>query len=252
LYKIPARTHFIGQNLIYVPECHSTNTLLSELNDNSPSPDGTILITDHQIAGRGQRGNSWEAEKGKNLTFSVLLRPDFLPPADQFQLNMAISLAVAAALQFDLSPPIKLKWPNDIWILDRKLGGILIENQIQGQTLIASIVGIGLNINQENFSNPNAISLYQISRSFLDLQVVLDRLAFSLETEYHELKSARFTDLKKRYLASLYKFGEPHRFQARGETFVGSIIDVDGNGRLYIEKAGSTRAFAHQEVKFMS
>ena len=126
----------MGQKLIYVPECHSTNSLLNELNDHQELPEGTVLVTDHQTAGRGQRGNVWEAAQGMNLTFSILLRPKFLEAKDQFRLNMAVSLAIANSLQSCLSQGIKLKWPNDILVDGKKIGGVLIESQLQGSSQI--------------------------------------------------------------------------------------------------------------------
>src|SRR5882757_1221638 len=132
----------MGQKLIYVPECHSSNTLLYELNDSSPLPEGTVVITDNQTAGRGQRGNIWETDPGLNITFSLLLKPGFLAAKNQFRLNMAVSLAVAEGLKRYVSSEVKLKWPNDIFISNKKIGGILIENQLQGMSLSESIVGV--------------------------------------------------------------------------------------------------------------
>lgn len=214
-------------------------------------PEGTVLITDHQIAGRGQRGNSWEATAGMNLTFSVFLRPSFLGAQDQFQLNMAVSLAVADALQFALDSPIKLKWPNDIWVNENKIGGILIENQLQAASFSSAIVGIGVNINQERFSYPKASSLSLLSGEAHDLNDIFQRLMESLESEYLELRAGHGVQQKQRYLLSLYKFNELHRFESKGEDFMGSILDVDQSGRLCIESQGKTREFSHQEVKFL-
>ncbi len=252
MYKIPANTLFIGQNLIYVPECHSTNSLLNEFNSKSPLPEGTVLITDRQTAGRGQRGNSWESEPGMNLTFSFLIRPTFLNTKDQFQLSMAISLAVIRALQSTLDERIKLKWPNDIWVNDKKIGGILMENQLQGPLLACVVAGIGLNINQQLFSLPHAASLCQFLGASSDLNDIFQRLMTNLEAEYLELRAGKVTDLKQRYIDSLYKFGEVHHFEAKGESFEGSICDVDESGRLRIESKGNTRGFSFQEVRFLT
>ena len=252
MYKIPAKTLFIGQKLIYVPECHSTNSLLNELNDQSQLPEGTVLITNRQIAGRGQRGNSWETEPGMNLTFSILLRPRFLEAKDQFQLNMAVSIAIGDALKSITALPIKLKWPNDIMIGDKKIGGILLESQLQGTSLSCSIVGIGVNVNQENFSHPGAASLYSFTAIAADLESLLQRLLESLEHAYLDLRAGKASALKQRYLASLYKFKEPHQFESSGEKFTGSIHDVDENGRLCVKSGESTRLFSFREVKFLS
>ena len=250
MYKIPARTLFMGQKLIYVPECHSTNSLLIELNDRSALPEGTVLITNCQTAGRGQRGNLWEASPGMNLTFSILLRPAFLETNDQFQLNMALSLAVADALQSSMGQPIKLKWPNDIYVEDKKIGGVLIESLLQGISLTSSIAGIGLNINQQQFSFPHASSLSNFSGEMHDLNIIFQKLLESLEAEYLNLRARRVSVLKQRYLTSLYKFRELHEFETNGERIMGTICDVDDGGRLYIESSGETRGFSLKEVRF--
>jgi len=251
LYKIPANTLFMGQKLIYVPECHSTNTLLNELNDSSPLPEGAVVITDNQTAGRGQRGNQWEAEKGKNLTFSLFLKPSFLAAKDQFQMNMAVSLAVITALKTYTSAMVKLKWPNDIYIDNKKIGGILIENQLKGVALSDSLVGIGLNINQENFSSSGASSLYNFSRVINDLNEVFQKLIGSLEAEYLDLRAGSSNQLKERYMSSLYRFNELNRFESQGQDFSGSIRDIDENGRLCVETLRGMRVFSFKEVKFL-
>ena len=252
MYKIPAKTLFIGQKLIYVPECHSTNSLLNELNDQSELPEGTVVITNHQAAGRGQRGNTWEAQRGMNLTFSILLRPKFLQAKDQFGLNMAVSLAIADSLQSCLPQGIKLKWPNDILVDDKKIGGILIESQLQSTSVSCCIVGLGLNVNQQRFSHPGASSIYNFSGAFHNLNDLFQRLIESVEGKYLELRTGKTTVLKQRYLDSLYKFNEPHQFESSGENFTGSISDVDEHGKLCIESQGMTRRFSFKEVKFLN
>jgi BirA family biotin operon repressor/biotin-[acetyl-CoA-carboxylase] ligase len=251
LYKIPANTLFLGQNLIFVPECHSTNSLLNDLNNQSALSEGTVVITNNQTAGRGQRGNTWEAAPGLNLTFSVLLRPRFINAKDQFRLNMAVSVAIASALRKISGTQVKLKWPNDIFIYGKKMGGMLIENQVQGTFLDASVVGIGLNINQKTFKTPVATSLSAVSPKDYDLGEVLRALLESIEMEYLELKSGKIPGLKKKYLDSLFQFGVEQGFQASGENFSGVIHDVDDEGKLCVETAGASRRFAFKEVSFV-
>lgn len=250
LYKIPARPLFLGKNLISVPECHSTNTALQVLHDTSPQTEGTIFITAHQSAGRGQRGNSWEAEPGKNITFSVLLNPAFLAPADQFKLNMAVSLGVAHGLQSLINAQVLLKWPNDLWLHERKVGGLLIENQLRGHHLSSSIVGIGINVNQQRFQSHLATSLAVEAGHEFQLQEVLEAVAESLEGEYLRLRAGS-PELKSRYLAKMYRMGESHRFIADGESFEGTIRDVDDAGRLCMDTVNGPRVFSFQQVKFI-
>jgi BirA family biotin operon repressor/biotin-[acetyl-CoA-carboxylase] ligase len=251
LYKIPSNTLFTGQKLIYVPECHSTNSLLSEFNEQGELPEGTVLVTDHQTAGRGQRGNRWDSNRLENLTFSILMKPRFLEARDQFQLNMAVCIAVAAALQPGLPQPIRLKWPNDILVEDRKIGGILIENQIKGSSITTTIIGIGINVNQSAFSYSTASSLFNVSGHPWDLNETFQSLLNTIEQEYVSLRMGKRPALKQRYLSWLYKYNEPHQFKAGEEDFMGAITGVDEDGRLCIDQGGSVRKFAFKEIQFV-
>ena len=153
-------------HIIRLDNVDSTNTYLSGIASNSPH--GTCVLADRQSAGRGQRGNTWESEPGKNLTFSVLLRPDGLHASQQFRISQAVSLAITDTLDGFLPEGIeaKVKWPNDIYVGNRKICGILIENTLCGAAIQHSIIGIGLNINQRDFLSdaPNPVSLYQLTR----------------------------------------------------------------------------------------
>ncbi len=252
MYKIPANTLFIGQNLIFVPECHSTNSLLNDLNNQSDLTEGTVVITNKQTAGRGQRGNSWEAAPGLNLTFSILLKPRFINAKDQFRLNMAISIAIAEAFRRMSITQVKLKWPNDIFLNGKKMGGILTENQIQGSSISVAVAGIGLNINQRHFSFTGATSLALASGSEYDLGAVFRLLLECIEAEYLDLKNGNVAMLKQRYLTSLFRFREQQDFVASGENFTGVIHDVDEDGKLCVESGGATRKFAFKEVAFVN
>jgi BirA family biotin operon repressor/biotin-[acetyl-CoA-carboxylase] ligase len=252
LYKIPANTLFLGQNLIFVPECHSTNSLLNDLNNQSDLAEGTVVITDKQTAGRGQRGNKWETAPGLNLTFSLLLKPRFINAKDQFRLNMAISIAIAEAFRKISITQVKLKWPNDIFLNGKKMGGILMENQIQGSSISTSVAGIGLNINQLDFSIPNATSLALASGMEHDLGAVFRQILECIEGHYLDLKNGNASLLKQRYLAALFKFREQQDFEALGENFTGIIHDVDEDGKLCVETDGAVRKFAFKEVSFVN
>lgn len=242
----------MGQKLIYVPECHSTNSSLAELIRDADLPEGLVLITDHQTEGRGQRGNSWESGQGVNLTLSVLLKPKFLATKDQFQLNMAIALGIAAGLQSLVSRTISLKWPNDIFIDDKKVGGILIQNQSQGGTLSAAIVGIGVNVNQMEFAAPRATSLIQIGGKALLLDDVFQHLISALEASYLELRAGHLASIRSRYLKSLYRHGQTQSFESEGEHFVGIITDVDEFGRLCVKTDSSIRKFSLKEIRMLN
>ena len=162
--------------------------------------EGGVVITDEQTAGKGQRGNSWEATPGQNLTFSVLFKPAFLPLSSQFYLNILSSLAIADTLNGYSPEGLAIKWPNDIYIGQAKLGGILIENTLRGQMIEHSIIGIGLNINQKTFSSPKASSLALICGREFVLEQILAELLAHLESRYLQLKTNLYNRLKADYM----------------------------------------------------
>ena len=251
MYKIPARTLFAGKNLVYVPQCHSTNTLAAELGQKVETPEGTVVITDHQIAGRGQRGNTWEAQPGKNLTFSLILKPDFLAAKDQFQLNEAISVGIARYIASFVAHKVAIKWPNDILVRDRKVCGILIENHLNSESIGCSIVGIGLNINQQSFAVPNAESIGMITGKEYQLRSEFEVLLYELEVCYLDLKKGKQVELENKYLDLLYRKDEIHLFTARDEIFEGIICGVNEEGKLRINVGGIERVFGAKEVAFL-
>jgi BirA family biotin operon repressor/biotin-[acetyl-CoA-carboxylase] ligase len=149
---------------IHLPEVDSTNNyLLRQLAQGVDYPDGTVVYTTVQSCGRGQQGNSWESEPGRNLAFSLLLKPTFLPVTMSFALSELTALAIAETLD-EYVPGFLIKWPNDIYHDDRKAVGILIENRLSGRTLSHSIVGVGVNLNQRVFRSdaPNPVSVVQL------------------------------------------------------------------------------------------
>lgn len=250
MYKIPANTLFMSQTLVYMPECHSTNLeAIRLLQNNTQVAEGTTLVTDHQIAGRGQRGSTWESEAGKNLTFSIVLKPTFLHPKDQFKLNMAVSLGLYDYLTSQVSD-VKIKWPNDMMLGDQKTCGMLIENQISGQQLQSSIVGVGLNVNQQTFSLPSATSMaIRKGQSFV-LNDALAELLQWIEARYLQLRS--HIDLKEEYVNALYAKGEKRNFKSGDEVFEGVITGIDSVGLLEVEVSRAKRYFDLKEIKFLS
>ena len=215
--------------------------------------EGTVIITDNQTAGRGQRGNSWEASTGENLTFSLILKPNFLKASDQFQLNVAISMGVFDFLSEFIDENLKVKWSNDIYYGDKKMGGILIENSLQGYQIGHSIIGIGLNINQTEFSNKAATSLRKITQNPLkyDLSELLKKLLESIEINYLKIKNNDYNLLKIKYLNNLYRFEEYHYFRKNGQQFTGKIIGINETGKLGIETNGNVIYFDFKEVEFV-
>lgn len=241
----------MGKNLIYVPECHSTNSLALELSQQASTGDGTVIITNHQTSGRGQRGNTWEAEQGKNLTFSIILKPLFLSIKDQFYLNIFTSLAIHDFLCTKTNEAINIKWPNDILIDGKKLCGILIENQIRGSQVSNTIVGIGLNVNQKDFQVSTATSLAIVLDKSLALEEVLEELLSFIEVKFLQLRQGDLSKLKQHYLQHLYWIGEKHVFSSSGILFDGIISGINDMGKLTIETLDGVRAFDVKEISYV-
>ena len=241
--------------------CASTNAEVhAALVKNAAIPEGMTILADHQTAGRGQRGNSWQAPAGQNLTLSVLLRPTFLAVADQFALSIAVALAgldtLRALLPATAGATARIKWPNDLYLADRKVGGILIENGLRGAQLSTSIVGIGLNVNQTVFDPalPNPTSLAVAAECAIERATAAAALLQHLEARYLALRGGAAERQRAEYLANLYRFGTPARFAfADGRpAATGTITGLDARGALRIRFAGGGDAtFAVQEVRFI-
>jgi BirA family biotin operon repressor/biotin-[acetyl-CoA-carboxylase] ligase len=251
LYKIPANTLFMGHSVVFMPECHSTNDEASQLIESTNILEGTVVITHHQTSGRGQRGNTWVSEPGKNLTFSLLIKPAFLNAQDQFLLNKAFSLGLYDYLDGALKGAVKIKWPNDMVVNEKKICGILIENQIQGQNIQHSIVGIGLNVNQENFSMQTATSMKVVNSQEFILENVLPELLGRLETRYLQLRSGNLEEMNSDYLSALYWLGERHLFKKAEEIFEGTITGIDPYGKLKVNVDGTTEYFELKQIQFL-
>jgi BirA family biotin operon repressor/biotin-[acetyl-CoA-carboxylase] ligase len=250
LYKIPANTLFLGKNLVFVPECHSTNSLALEICQRATTPEGTLVITNKQTAGRGQRGNAWESQPGMNLTFSLVLKPTFLTVKDQFFLNRFAALAIRDYLIETYPARIQIKWPNDILANEFKICGILIENQLLGDRFTHIVLGIGLNINQQQFTSQVATSLSLITQHTYDLQIVLEGVLSKLETRYLQLRQNKLGDLKEDYLKHMYRLNEQHSFISLNEQFKGKILGVDEYGRLIVLVDGKEKVFGIKEISF--
>jgi BirA family transcriptional regulator, biotin operon repressor / biotin---[acetyl-CoA-carboxylase] ligase len=247
---------FVGQFFFTLKEVDSTNNFLKQMLSNStPVMNGTVIMAENQYAGRGQQQKSWHTEPGKNLTFSILLETDFLPIKSQFDLTIITSMAVFEALYPLLGENLKIKWPNDIYYGDFKLGGILIENIIQGNQIKKSVIGIGLNINQVDFPEwlPNPTSVKQILRKDYDLKTLLSDICACIETGYLGLKNGDGFAVRKSYLNRLYWLNELKPFKANDELFEGWIKTVRENGLLVVENnKGEELEFSFKEIQFLN
>ena len=246
---------FVGQNLVTLKQVDSTNNFLKIILSNSkPVPEGTVIMAEDQYAGRGQRENQWHAEPGKNLTFSILLRPSFLSATDQFDLTRAVSMGVFEALEPILGAPLKIKWPNDIYYADKKLGGMLIENILQGSHIKNAIIGIGININQDNFTDKagNATSVKQILQKDYDLKNILSEICSHVEAYYLHLKAGRIDFVRNIYLSRLYWLNKEGQFRSNGKVFTGMIKSVTDSGLLVVESNGEEGIYNLKEIEFLN
>lgn len=251
MYKILANTIFIGKDIHFLPDCHSTNdSALDEIRQGKVG-EGSIFITHHQTKGKGQRGNTWEARPGENLTFSLILRPNFLDLSEQFLLNMAISNAIRKCVQ-EYLPDLKVKWPNDLVVpAQGKIGGILIENIVGSTGWEYAVVGIGLNINQREFQTSQATSFSLATGSQYSLEELFKLLVGYLEQAYIALKKGKYADIRADYLRHLYLFEQEALFTVGEETLVGKIVGLTEAGNLLLELPnGLRKPFGIKEIKF--
>lgn len=239
--------------ILWLDSCRSTNAELSARVGEMRH--GDVIATREQTAGRGQRGNSWEAEPGCNLTFSMLLRPVTLHPSRQFEISMAVSLSIVDVLDRYLPErkTARIKWPNDIYVGDGKICGILIEHSLQGGRIEHTVVGVGININQRVFISdaPNPVSLVQLTGKEHPLVPLLELIAEKMIalTDGYDV-----ADLKARYFGSLYRGVGfyPYIDAATGTRFEAEIADVAADGFLTLRLAdGECRRYAFKEVVFV-
>lgn len=249
-------TDFTGKFLVHLRAVDSTNDHAKAYLSKTTPKDGSVILADEQYAGRGQAGADWMAEPGKNLTFSIIYFTDFLPAAAQFGLSMAVALglseAVAACLNAEIAAAVRIKWPNDIYVKDEKLAGILIENVIQGERLSKSIIGIGLNVNQLSFPDGlHAASLARLCGHELDKLAVLRRVLEQVEKRYLQLKREGAEAIRADYLARLYRFGEWYTYSDAQGKFTGRITGVNVYGHLLVETETGTREFGMKEIAYL-
>lgn len=232
----------------------STNDVAAELNGKEELAEGTVILAHTQTAGKGVGDHMWLSQPGQNLTFSLILHPSFLAPERQFLLNMAVALGlydlVSGLLPGSL---VRLKWPNDLYVDDRKMAGILISNTIHGYEYSLAVVGIGLNVNQELFPTdlPNPVSLRLLTGKLYSTDEVLDSLLNCLSIRYAQLRTGYQQKILSDYHHCLRWIGDKRNFRFQGAVCAGIIRGVDEFGRLRVELAdGVVQVFQHPEIDF--
>jgi len=242
----------IGSKIERIDELGSSNNYAAAQLLTKRLPEGIVFVANSQVDGRGQVSNRWESEPNKNLTFSILLYPDFLEIMKQFEISKAISLGVIDFLK-ERTDHVSIKWPNDIYIGTKKVAGILIENSIRIDKISSCIVGIGLNINQQKFVSYalNPVSLTQVTGLTYNLEESLSQLCQKIDARYHQLRNGDFMQIDVDYIEMLYQFGNWAQYSDENGDFEGQIIGIDQIGRLMIEtRDGNIKKYHFKEVVF--
>lgn len=243
----------IGNKIIRHEKVSSTNTIAAEFLRNGDTTEGMVITSLWQEAGKGQQGNSWESEPGKNLLMSVILYPTMVLPEMQFDICRIISLGVFDTL-IKRVDSVSIKWPNDIYVKSDKIAGILIENTIMGNSINSSIAGIGLNINQAVFRSnaPNPTSLKIISGNEYDIEIILKDLCGCIEGRYNMLKHGKRKIISDDYKKALFRLGQWNNFRDKEGEFTGCIEDVRESGLLVVKKKnGKTEEYAFKEIEYI-
>ena len=251
MHKNFANTRFLGKSITSLPECHSTNDLMAQLAAKQQVTHGDILTADFQSKGKGQRGNTWTSEKGKNLLFSIYLQPSFLKPEDIFLLNIIAGLAGTNLIN-EIIPGAEclLKWPNDVYVNGKKISGILIETSISRQ-LDFVVVGIGFNVNQSHFPLPTATSLKIETGKDHDLSAVLETLSINFEQYYELLESGERKRVLRNYHDKMYWRGEVHTYRSNNSEFEAELIGINETGNLVLNCDGIVKQFRTKEIEFI-
>ncbi len=242
--------------IITLKEVDSTNNYLRSLPADEVKNEIVVAVAKKQTAGRGQRGNSWESEPGKNLTFSILLHPTFLEARQQFILSQAIALSIKEVLyDYVRSPHPRIKWPNDIYWNKKKLGGLLIENDLTGKHIDRCIIGVGVNLNQEHFTSdaPNPVSVWQITGHATESLTILRKIMQRFSFYYGQIKRGDTHDLVDHYHKALFRRVGFHKFRVPGgEEFEARIRRIEPDGHLVLEDTQSQmRTFGFKEVEYV-
>ncbi len=238
---------------IELKETTSTNSFLASLCDQQRLADLACVFTTYQSAGRGQRGNSWESEAGKNLLFSFVTYPDFLEAQRQFRLSQITALALYEVLSEE-TEDISIKWPNDIYWRNRKICGTLIENDLTGIHISRSISGTGVNLNQQEFKSdaPNPVSLTQITGKTYRAEDMLRRIMQHIAFYYQLLRMGDDDAIARRYMNALFRKDGFHTYKDENGTFQAQIVGIEPIGKLVLEDTdGKRHEYMFKEVSFV-
>ena len=241
------------QNIITLTETDSTNNYANQLISAGKAEDGTVVMSYFQRRGKGQPGNSWESAPEMNLLASIIIFPAFLPAGNQFYLSKITSLALFEWLGQHVNN-VSVKWPNDIYVGNKKIAGILVETAIQGAKLHSAVSGFGLNLNQLNFSEslPNPVSLKQLTGMNYNLKTSALQLREIFMRWYQKLERIKLSEIDTAYHSSLFRINEWSWFQKDGKILEARILGTGEFGHLILEtRSGSYSEFAFKEIGFV-
>ena len=247
------KTDIIGNKIITLKETSSTNVYLNNLSSEQNLKEGTIVLAHYQTDGKGNAGNKWYSSRGKNLILSVLLKPEFLDPVDQFYISKIIALSVKDFIELYLNNA-EIKWPNDIYVNNAKIAGILIENSFIGQKFQYSVTGIGININQTKFpeSLPNPTSLALETGQIFHLEECLNLLCSLVEKHYTTLMAKNFTIIDYNYINHLYQLNEIKRYKTPEGIINAKITEVRKAGEIILKNTdGEELSYGFKEIEYL-
>ena len=258
MYNYSANNQYIGKRFLYLTCCHSTNDLAKSLATRMEDTHGTVILAESQTNGRGQQGSTWHSNPGQNLTFSLIINAIDLNTNNHFLFNKVLSIHLLAFLRTYFpkhAEAFKVKWPNDIYLYDKKIAGLLVENSLQGNNIRKTIVGIGLNVNQTSFDLPQASSLalglkQTINREAL-FNALLNYLDENLPIIFH-FSETEIKTIEKIYDTILWKYNEKAEYQTHSEQFTGIIKGVDEQGRLCLEVNNTIQLFEIKSLQFLN
>lgn len=239
-------------HLIKVNATNSTNTMAREMFRENPQISVTCIVAKQQLQGRGQRGTTWVSKIGQNLTFSIILPKPNLSITRQFLLSAMVSNVLINVLEKYAIPKLRIKWPNDIMAANYKVGGILIENVVKDGKIAASIIGVGLNVNQTDFKGlPDASSLKLISGNDFILQELLEVILTEMENRFLKIKEFSSEEIMEVYKKQLFRIDVPSTFQLPDKSFfIGIIEDISPGGKLMVRlEDEGMKEFDLKEVK---
>lgn len=243
-------TRPVDFNIVHLDSVTSTNTIARGLLQQDEAREGLVLVAEHQTEGRGQQNSSWESQGGKNLLCSFVFTPVFMAVHQQVFFNMAMCLAVCDTLEKH-TRGVKVKWPNDVYIHDKKVAGLLIENSVNGSAVKSAVVGIGLNVNQQSFEEPKATSLFMSTGIEYAREEVLQHLVSAMGRRYAQLQLKQFERIKTDYHKQLLGWQQLRTFKAGEEVFDAIINGVDDEGRLLLQRMNRIEKYMVKQVSML-